>query len=162
MIAILAVALLGNPPIGEQVVAFARAQLGQQVGDGECSTLAAEALRHAGARRSARGVWGEELPSVKEVRPGDIIQFERAVFVRTRDQTDGSTITWTMQYPHHTAIVASVRKRGKRPVFVVLHQNASAEGDAKDLEMRKVVQERVVNMAEFRSGTLKAYRPVAE
>jgi hypothetical protein len=72
-------------------------------------------------------------------------------------QEDGAILTQTFSFPHHTAIVARVRKRGARPVLVILHQNAGVEGgDA------RVVQEWTIDLAEKRRGTVKAYRPVAE
>jgi hypothetical protein len=155
--------LLADPlPVNEQVVAFARSQLGQRVGNGECTALVARALRHAGARLHGRGqgAWGRELKSLGEARPGDILQFEDATFVRRRVREDGALVTLTFRHPHHTAIVAGVRKRGPRPVFVILHQNAGVEGG--DEESRKVVQEWTIDLAEKRGGTVRAYRPVAE
>jgi hypothetical protein len=144
--------------LNEKVVAFARSNLGQRVGDGACTALAVEALRHAGARRPRprSGVWGDELEALGGARPGDILQFEDAVFVRTRSREDGAVVTQTFSFPHHTAIVARVRKRGSRPVFVILHQNAGVEGDD-----ARVVTEWTIDLAEKRRGSVKAYRPVA-
>ena len=50
-----AVALVGAPPTGQQslgdkVIAFCQEHKGQQVGDGECASLANQALRSAGAK----------------------------------------------------------------------------------------------------------------
>ena len=147
--------------LNEKVVEFARSKLGQRVGDGECSALAAEALRYAGAApRGQASRWGEELPSAREARPGDVLQFEDAVFVRRRMRPDGALVTLESRYPHHTAIVSGVRRRGKSVVFSILHQNAGiAGGDDEDL---KVVQEWTLNLADMKSGTLTAYRPVAK
>jgi hypothetical protein len=100
------------------------------------------------------------LKSFGDIRPGDIVQFENAVFVRQRLREDGALVTLTFSYPHHVAIVEKVRKRGPKPTLVILHQNAGvAGGDADDL---KVVQEWTINMVEKRNGTVRAYRPVAE
>jgi hypothetical protein len=130
------------------------------VGDGECSALAREALSYAGAASRGSGHrWGEELPSVREARPGDILQFENAVFVRRRQRPDGALVTLEFRYPHHTAIVSDVRRRGKTVIVTILHQNAGiAGGDDQDL---KVVQQWTLNLAEMKGGTLTAYRPVA-
>jgi hypothetical protein len=162
-LATIVMVLLAEPiPLNEQVVAFARSQLGQRVGNGECTALVAAALRHAGARPRGRGqgAWGRELKSLGEAQPGDILQFEDAVFVRRRLREDGAVVTLTFRHPHHTAIVAAVRRRGPKPVLVILHQNAGVEGG--DEGDRKVVQEWTIDLAERRGGTVKAYRPVAE
>lgn len=159
---VLLVALwLGGADAGlnEKVVAFARSNLGKRVGDGECTALAVEALRHAGARRPRprSGVWGDELEALVDARPGDILQFEDAVFVRSRTRPDGAVVTQTFSFPHHTAIVARVRRRGPRPVFVILHQNVGVEG-----EEARAVQEWTIDLGEKRRGSVKAYRPVAD
>ena len=147
-------------PLNEKVVAFARSKLGQRVGDGDCSSFAREALRYAGAKPTGTGrSWGEVVPSLRDAKPGDILQFENAVFVRRLERDDGALLTLTFRYPHHTAIVSRVRRRGRSVVLTVLHQNAGTEGG--DEDERKVVQEWTVNMAEMKSGTVKAYRPVA-
>ena len=39
------------PPLNQEVLEFARERLGEKVADGQCLSLAAEALRYAGARR---------------------------------------------------------------------------------------------------------------
>jgi hypothetical protein len=161
MILTIAVMLCGvAPPVSEKVVAFARSNLGQRVGDGECTALAIEALRHSGARRSRSrpGVWGDELKSLRDAQPGDILQFEDAVFIRRRRRDDGAVITQNVSFPRHTAIVAGVRKRGPQPVLVILHQNAGVAGD----DQRRVVQEWTIDLAEKRGGIMKAYRPVAD
>jgi hypothetical protein len=134
--------------------------VGLKVGDGQCTALATEALRHSGATvRGPEGRWGEELPSVRDARPGDVLQFEDAVFIRRRLRADGAVVTLEFQYPHHTAIVADVRRRGKNVIIGILHQNAGIVGG--DVENRQVVQEWTINLAEMKRGTLKAYRPVA-
>jgi hypothetical protein len=160
MAILIVVTTLGLDPLNAKVVDFARSRIGQRVGDGECSALAIEALRYAGAalEGSERG-WGEELPSVRDARPGDILQFEDAVFVRRRRRPDGALVTFEFRYPHHTAIVSDVRVRGKNVIFSILHQNAGFTGA--DDENLKVVQRWTLDLAEMKSGTLKAYRPVA-
>src|SRR3954451_22852116 len=126
MLAVLIILLCGSDAsLNDKVVEFARAKLGQVVGDGQCSSLVSAALRNSGARRPRRGApgWGEELKSLREVRPGDILQFEGAVFVRDRVRIDGGLETLTFTFPHHTGIVARVRKPGLRPILTILHQN---------------------------------------
>ena len=114
-----------------------------------------EALKHAGGRRrrGEQGAWGDELKSLADAKPGDILQFEGAVFVRTRFREDGAKVTEMSSFPHHTAIIARVRKRGTKPILVVLHQNV---GDS------QIVHEWTIIMADKKRGTVKGYKPVAD
>jgi hypothetical protein len=157
--AMLAVAL---DPVNERVVAYARAQVGRKVGDGECSTLVREALRSAGAARRGRGRgWGTELASLKDVQPGDVLQFEGALFLRRRLEPDGGeSLVWS-NYAHHSAIVSAVRRRGKGKgvVLAILHQNVGAAG-ADEAEV-KVVQQATIDPASLRRGRIRAFRPEA-
>jgi hypothetical protein len=149
-----------DAPVGDQIVQFARSKLGQKVGNGECTTLAAQALRHCGARRpdTFQGIWGDEIESLRDVRPGDVLQFENAVFVNQVNREDGAVLTLTASYPHHTAIVERVRKRGPKPVLLIIHQNAGVAGG--DDDEQKIVKEWTLDFAKKRRGTVKAYRPV--
>ncbi len=148
--------------LGDEIVAYARTRIGQKVGDGQCTALAEAALRHCHARRPepAAGLWGDEVKALRELQPGDILQFESAVFVQHKVIQGGGRLTLTTRFPHHTAIVQSIRKRSPRPVLVILHQNAGAAGSS-DAEA-KVVHEWTLEMAGQRGGTVKAYRPVPE
>ena len=166
MIPIALALLLAGPdpepiPLNDKVVAFASAHLGQQVGGGQCTDLARAALRSAGARTPGQGAgWGDELPTIRDARPGDVLQFEDAVFVHRGRLPGGGTRTRTYRYPHHTAIVATVRRRGQSLRMTVLHQNAHFEGE--DEADHQIVKEWDLNPAEMRRGTVKAYRPVAD
>ncbi len=162
MLALVLVMLAGpGPSLGDDIAAYARSKLGQKVGNGECTSLAVEALRHCGARRpdAARGVWGQPLSSLRDVQPGDILQLDGAVFVKQRARDGGGVITTTTRYPHHTAVVERVQKRGSRPVLVILHQNAGAAGTA-DNEL-KIVQQGAFDLATKRAGKITAYRALA-
>src|SRR3954447_26612574 len=97
------------PVLNQKVLQFARARMGQQVGNGECWTLAADALKAAGARRPGTGGvgvynFGKQI-SRKALQPGDIIQFEN---VRFEHRGPNGARSWN-EFPHHTAVVASVR-----------------------------------------------------
>ncbi len=162
MILLLLLTLLAFAPpestLNDRVLEFARAKLGQTVGDGECTALAAEALRHAGAARSGRG-WGEELGSLAEARPGDILQFDGVTFVRHVVRADGAVVTLNFSMLRHTAIVSGVGKRGRSLRLKILHQNAGFEGAPEG--DRRVVQEWTLDASEMKGGKVRAYRPVA-
>lgn len=118
------------PPIGTQVVNYARGRRGRRVGDGQCFALADRALRNAGAKSAADFgqvtedgdyVWGTAI-SLSEAQPGDIVQFRDYTF--REDRADGS---WHSESrPHHTAIVVSSQGDG---LLTVIEQNAP-EGSA--------------------------------
>ena len=119
MFPMLLVALWGLGPdttLGDDIVAYVRSKLGQKVGNGECTALAVEALRHCDARRpdTVQGIWGDEVKLLRDLQPGDILQFEDAIFVKQHVRGDGALLTLTSHYPHHTAIVARVRKWGPK------------------------------------------------
>jgi CHAP domain len=122
--------------VGEQIVAYARANLGQSVGDGQCFALADQALRNAGAKSAADFAphhrvgphddyeWGTRVRHVSELQPGDIIQFRSYRFERKTTEADGS---WAEQSgsrgaPNHTAIVEHVDGQG---AVTVLEQNVN-------------------------------------
>jgi hypothetical protein len=132
--------------INRKVVQFARAHIGRQVGDGECWALADRALQAAdGHRPGTRGyptyVFGKQISRLA-LQPGDIIQFEGVRFKHY-----GPNGSWSSnEFPHHTAVVADVR--GTR--ITLLHQNVSG---------KRTVQTGVIDMADFRRGTLRYFRP---
>ncbi len=154
------------PPLNEKVLTYAREQVGQRVGDGSCATLAIAALKASGAKaypdsRAEGGlVWGEPVASFQEALPGDILQFENAVFHGRQNLAGGRWISWHHEYPHHTAIVSRVAQRGK--VFAILQQNVTItwKGQEPD-EAAKGVQETTLRLDSLRKGgSLKLYRPV--
>ena len=70
--------------LNQKVVKWAVGKIGQSVGAGECWDLANSALLQAGAGSSADFgpmgddadyVWGTPIPDLKDVIPGDILQY---------------------------------------------------------------------------------------
>ena len=150
------------PPLNEKVVAFAREQVGRQVGDGECLTLAIQALQKAGARvtdftePNGDYEWGERINDFKDVRPGDILQFRDARFKGQRPVAGVGIVRWQAEYPHHTAVVASVERSGK--LIKIYHQNTLIQGQNPD-DKRKVKLGELQMDALQRGGWVRAYRP---
>ncbi len=105
------------PPGGEAVglnkgvLEFAQRNFGRQVGNGECWTLANEALIAAGARKANGYTFGRGIPR-GDLTPGDVLQFKSVRLER------GNRF-WTLGAPHHTAVVEAVAGN----VVTVLHQN---------------------------------------
>ncbi|HEY3998292.1 MAG TPA: hypothetical protein VGO93_05465 [Candidatus Xenobia bacterium] len=106
-------AVVAQTALGAKVVHLAQADLGQQIGDGECTTLVDQVLRGAGARGlgSYGGygpdtdyVWGTPI-QLKDVQPGDVIQFRNYHMTRRIQHADGSASNKTADAPHHTGIV---------------------------------------------------------
>ena len=149
------------PPLNKKVVDFACVHLGRKVGNGQCTRLAEEALKSAGARRmensglDADYVWGREIKSVKEALPGDILQFRDAVFAG-RTVTRSRITTWHTEYPHHTAVVSEIRDGGK--TLVILHQNIGKAGDSD--EKKQIVQRDTIRPESLTRGTVWIYRPL--
>lgn len=122
-----------------RILAFAEARLGTQVGNGECWTLAAEALKAAGAEPPLQYVFGREV-STSDVRPGMVLQFESARF-------EGPGYYQVYGAPNHTAIVASVRGS----TVQILHQNVNGD---------RTVQYGELKLGDLVSGTLTVYQPL--
>ncbi|MDB5349854.1 MAG: hypothetical protein JWN86_1101 [Planctomycetota bacterium] len=140
--------------LNSQVLAYAKRALGTKVGDGECATLADEAVRTAGGKRfynlgpsgkDADYVWGRKVTtlttsggSISSIKAGDIIQFRNVSFSMQQKVTkrDGSyrTTTSTSSYGHHTAVVSGISGN-----FInLLQQNVGSQG--KSADAKKIVQ----------------------
>lgn len=155
-----------RPPVPElnaKVVEFARSHLGEPVGDGICITLAVEALRAAGAKRWPLGDpageyrWGEPVADLKDVLPGDILQFRDATFAGSRHAGKNRRVTWRDSYPHHTAIVAANAENGR--LITIYHQNVQGP----DVDPARVghVREAILRMNSMQpGGQVHAFRPV--
>jgi hypothetical protein len=124
------------------VLGYAESHLGEEVGRGECWDLADAALKAAGADTKGDGdcVWGKAV-ALGDVTPGDVLQFENAHF----EHSDASGSFWS-DYPHHTAIVSSVKGR----TITMLNQNVNGD---------KKVQYSTINLDDLKRGTVQAYQP---
>jgi hypothetical protein len=139
--------------INQQIVTYVSGNIGTQVGDGECWTLAEQALAQAGAQTSrdimgaskvtpdADYVWGDKI-AAKDITPGDILQFRdyvmktrTVVSVLYKNLPQGVTISpnpvdesddeETFDQKHHTSIAA---KSYDNKRVAVLHQNVPPDG----------------------------------
>jgi hypothetical protein len=156
-------------PLNEAVVAFCKANLGKQVGEGECAHLAGAAFKEAGAKphrefpdkpNEGDYVWGELVfgmefkngkgsieGSPTKIRPGDVVQYRDAKFAGRRP-TGG---TYSSSAAHHTAVVSGVSPDGK--VITILQQNTNG---------KRFVTEDVQVLTDMQAGWMKVYRPVAK
>lgn len=156
-------ATIGEP--ADSIVAFAQEHLGSQVGSGACTDLARAALTAAGAHRvpgespDAPFSWGSRVDKRADIQPGDILQFEQAVFRGRRLSTrNGQPVveSYRTTFPNHTAIVESTRDNGR--ILVILHQNAGPF-DLNDPERKKVRRD-TLRFADLRpGGSVTCYRP---
>jgi hypothetical protein len=128
------------PELNRKVLEFASNNLGRPVGNGECWTLAAEALLHANAQPPRGYTFGRELAAGEAPVPGDIMQFTSARF-------QSRNFTAIMGLPNHTAIVYAVD--GDKTTFI--HQNFGS----------RMVTLLTLDMTSRTSGTYTTYRPVA-
>jgi len=128
-------------PLNEKVVSFAAGQLGKQVGDGECATLAAKALEAAKARPPEGLNFGDTV-GLDKIKTGDIVQFKDAVF----RNDSGTTL---LGQPDHTAVVYGVQ--GNQ--IYILHQNVGGD---------KTVSAMQLDLGDKTSGDIAAFRPVPQ
>lgn len=127
--------------ISQQVVGYAAARTGQQIGDGECWTLVNEALRTVGAITPLSSnfdtyVFGQEV--YRDFRAGDIIQWENVTL-----QNGNSSYS----FPHHTSIIASANGN----IVNVYHQNIN--GDRR-------VRYDTYDLGSKKTGLIRVYRPI--
>jgi hypothetical protein len=164
VILLVSAAPAGQQSLGDKIIAFCQEHKGQQVGDGECASLANQALRSAGAK--GRGpdspnkgdyTWGtqtfyieaqESAPRIEgktsDIKPGDIIQLRDVKF---KGRRPGGT--YSMTFAHHTAIVAGVEEGGQ--VVHIFHQNFGG---------KKIVMNATYKLADLKEGWLRFYRPI--
>ncbi|VEU20843.1 DEKNAAC101776 [Brettanomyces naardenensis] len=152
--------LEGSKKYGEHIANWCEVREGQTVGDGECWTLAHDALakacgKHAfissGLNHGAllvtyKGAAGSrKLSRIREpvsdsTRRGDILQFKSCFFTYpNKSLTFGS--------PDHTAVVLDVRDSQ----LVIIQQNQNG---------RKVVSTGEIDLDNMAGGELKVFRPV--
>ncbi len=151
--------------LNQQVVNYLNQHLGKRIGSGECTDLATEALRVAGAKFFQIGVdnptpgdyvWGSLVKSYTmiggrvvdsqpgaAIEPGDVLQFRNATF------------STGVSASHHTAVVAAVDSSGR--VTKVFQQNMSTNGGA----AVRVDTLGALDMSKLTGGYVRVYRPVA-
>jgi len=120
------------------LVAYCKEQMGKQVGNGECWTLADEAFKACGLKRPGRDlrVWGRLVDHKNEkLQDGDIAEYRTAKF---------SNGTWTG--PEHTAVVVKVNRKS----IVVAQCNWGGNKNVTEMEF---------DPDTLVSGELMFYRP---
>jgi hypothetical protein len=117
---------------------FALSQLGRKVGNGECWTLAAQALVRSGARPANLFNFGQQIP-LAQIVPGDILQFKSARF-------EMGNSFYYFGAPDHTVIVLGVE--GSK--VSILHQNFG----------QKIVTPLKIDFKQMTKGQVWAWRPV--
>lgn len=106
--------------VNQKIVRYAQGKLDRVDGNGECWTLAYNALKAAAAvvpsgNGASLYVWGTRVPEIAGLQPGNIIQFTNYNVKVT--QPDGSWATMSRGGPRHTAIVESVGRNGQVTVL---------------------------------------------
>jgi hypothetical protein len=122
--------------LNAKVIQWASAQLGKQIGAGECWDLANSALDQAGAGTSSDFgpmgadddyIWGDEV-ALKDALPGDILQYRdyEMTTTTTTDVTFADDSGWTdspyatVGHSHHTSVLSKNPGTG---AVTVLEQN---------------------------------------
>lgn len=147
---------------GNGVASWAEAMMNKQVGDGECWTLAKEAIdksshgfalspqsyTHGALVYHATGGAPAPIAYNDSIRRGDILQFTNGRF-ETRNAQGVVTGFSTVGMPNHTSVVTSVSANNR--VVEIVQQNVSGV---------KKVQKGSHNLDELTQGDLKIFRPV--
>lgn len=159
----------GHEKFGEHVANWCEVKEGQTVGDGECWTLAHDALekscgkyafvstglKHGALIATYKGQEGK-MPSVSlplvsdEIRRGDILQFKTCVFKYPQR-------TVTFGAPDHTAIVLDVKPSDQAELdsklkwLEIIHQNMGGV---------KKVRVSDIDLCRLACGEVSVYRPV--
>jgi hypothetical protein len=122
-----------------KLVAFCKAKMGKQVGNGECWTLADEAFKACGLERPGKDprVWGRLLDlKTEKIEDGDIVEYVSASF------SDGSRTG-----PGHTAVVI---EGGRRERAIIADQNWGG---------KKTVRKSIFDSGTLIEGEVMVYRP---
>ena len=156
----------GEQTLNQKIVTWIQGKMGQKVGDGECWTLAEQALQASGGYGSghygkitddADYEWGTKI-KLTEVKAGDILQFRDHVVrtltktsIRFEDQSgwdeeDDQSSTQA----HHTAIVKTPADADGR--MAVMDQNSDPGG--------KIVQNQVLYTRSVAEKTTKEVKSV--
>ena len=133
-----------TPTTNQKVLAFVRARLGKQIGNGDCWTAPNEAYKSFGCKRFGIYDWGRELTQGEAILPGDIVQFEKVRLKGKVHRGKGVNLR------HHSAVVSDIKGPN---VIGVLHQNYG-RGDSK-----KKVSASTFHLNEAIEGTVAFYRP---
>lgn len=167
--------------MGARVLAYAESLEGRQVGDGECFTLAAAALTHAGARAAfAYGnvtpesdyVWGRPV-DIDRLQPGDVLQFRNfsittqvTTIMKSPDGNETSSQSERVDVrDHHTAIVEQasdgsvvVLEQNVDPAGRVVQRNRIALVSLSQDQVNSAAYTRVITQTRV-EGSVRAYRP---
>ena len=134
--------------VNQAVLKYAAAQVGKKVGNGECWTLAAEALKAAGAKHAKRVHLRPQAGQDGDpVQPGDVMQFTSCQVQGGRCHS-GTGGRWSVSlgFPNHTAVVKAVISPTK---YKILQQNPGP------VERRRRSTSRTSRAARTRSGGLR-------
>lgn len=127
-----------TPPRNISVVQYARGQMDKQIGSGESSELADEALKLVESTRRGFYRWGRELGPQEPWLPGDILQLEKVEYKLGKVHR---------KLARQTVIVDEI----KPDEVVVLQQNAFPKG--------RVVQRETWTFKGLIAGEVVAFRP---
>lgn len=96
------------PELNKKIIAFIKTKIKKKVGNGQCWTLAQQALNSVDAKWDGLYVYGNLLnPKTDCIYPGDIIQFEKIKI----EYTNGNG-WYQEEMGHHTAIIYKVNAKG--------------------------------------------------
>ena len=132
------------PELNQEIITFVDAKMRKKVGNGQCWTLAAQALDKVNANWDGKFKFGTLLdPDTDCIYPGDIIQFKNVKFV-----TKEGNATSYNEMIQHTAIVYQVIGKGQ---YRIAHQNTEKWGKKVDVS--------TIDLKTKKKGKIWIYRP---
>jgi hypothetical protein len=161
MLVLLIAATTKPATLGDSIASYAKAQIGKQVGGGECTDLVEAAMRSVKADRQRQDnpdkddyVWGDLVLRVEpaglkdgkfaDIQPGDLVQFRDAKLIHREGRT-----TTTYTFEHHSAVI----ERATAGNIVILHQNYSGKRDVSELTLK---------LSDLKAGWMRIYRASKE
>lgn len=130
--------------LNKKIVKFVESNIGKQVYEGEGIDLPLEALKSTGAKWNFQNefIFGKEIDKKRtEIKPGDIIQFEKAEFENKK-----TNIGW--KFPNNSVVITSV---GKNNTVKFATQNFSNN---------KIVTLHDLELNTLQKGSFKVFRAV--
>ena len=104
------------PELNKKIIAFVKTKIKKKVGNGQCWTLAQQALNSIDAKWDGLYIYGNLLnPKTDCIYPGDIIQFEKI-----KIEYSSGNGWYQEEMGHHTAFIYKVNAKGN---YDLAHQN---------------------------------------
>ena len=131
------------PQLNQQVLSYYLGQAPSAITSGNSWAVASSALKFAGARRKSIYRFGRRLSPGEAILPGDLIQFEQAVF-------RGRFHSKELKRQHSTAVVGNILGMNQVRTLRAVHRNNEPDPGV------------TIHLNELQRGSFAIFRPVAD